>query len=250
MLSQIAAFELRMYFIPGAYGLILASVFAKVVTGVDFFNASLQGGDLTQSFAFVMASYVLGHLIQSLGHGFRVFGQNIGPEQRLKTRYWKGYFPSELALFKDSKIIDQSNRQRVLEMLVADGYLYIAQRQEFERPFSEQARELAQGIFVRLNSKSGTQPDSPIKTAEALYQMLRGFFFTSWLGLIVGTITAAYGAATRLWWTGLPRVEHLSWAGLATFCLYSLVAWLIFRYRCRGTGEGYARKVFLTVLKP
>jgi hypothetical protein len=250
MLSQIAPFELRMYFVPGAYGLILASVFARVATGVDFFNASLQGGDLTQSFAFVFASYIIGHLIQSVGHGIKIRGKLIGPEQRLKLRYWGGYYPSERALFKNAKILSESNRKKILDTLLANGTLDAAQRQSFEGAFAEDPRELAQSIFVRLSKKAGEKVDSPSKTTEALYQMLRGFFFSSWLGLIFGLSTAIYSKAVRLWCPDFPQIEHLSWPGLTAYILFCLSAWLIFRYRCRGAGEGFAREVYLSALTP
>jgi hypothetical protein len=250
MMSRIAAFELRMYFVPGAYALILASIFAKVVSRVDFFNASLQGGDLTQSFAFVMASYVIGQLIQSVGHGIPIFGRIIGPEKRLKKRYWDGYYPSEIALFKNSRVLGDSNRQRVLDCLLSKGHMDSTQRQGFELPFSETSRELAQAIFVRLNAEAGEKEDSSTKTSEALYQMLRGLFFSSWLGFASGTAIAVYAKLARLWFPQFPQLDGLSWPGLVTYSLFCLSAWLIFRYRCRGAGEGYARRVYLTAIKP
>jgi len=250
MLSRIAAFELRMYFIPGAYGLILASILSKVITGLDFFNSSLQGGDLTQSFAFVIASYVLGHLIQSVGHGARVFGRVIGPEQRLKKRYWNGHFPSELALFKGSTVLGESNRRYILDALERNGYLEQLQKQEYEMPLSDMAKEKAQAIFIRLNAKAGEKEDSPVKTAEGLYQMLRGLFFSSWLGFVLATVLAIYTKVARIWFVNMPPLTRLSWPGLAIYIVFCLSAWLIFRYRCRGAGEGYVRRVFLTATTP
>ena len=246
MLGRLAIFEFRMYFIPGVFGIISFGLISKIGFGYDLVNLS-SAGDLTQSFLLVFSSYILGQFLQSVAHGTVLLGVAFSPEQRLKNAFWDGCYPSELMLFPGSRLINQISRQRILERLGNQNVLNASDIQNLSGAVCKPGQTAAQSAFFYLLAKYSEKETSGVKTAESYYHMLKGLSIVSAVAFLITSASSAYWALSLTpFAASWPQTAHMRVGYILPLIFFLL--WRVFRYRCRGAGEGFARQVFLSAL--
>ena len=170
------------------------------------------------------------HFVQVIAHTV--------PEWALKKIFWKGFFPSEIALFAGAKLFSATERRTIIRDVAATGLAdgTVVQSwndpgQHFGSAAGEAGREAAQAVFWRVRSKCAGK-GTPLDAAEAYYQFFRG------------SATAALIGGSGL--LALARVAVSS--GLAAGAGIGMLALAIaFFWRARGAGQNLAREAFRNV---
>jgi hypothetical protein len=246
MADKLTYFDLLMYVVPGAL-LELALLFAWSLVGLP--TPPLFGsGGLLGSIAFLLVAFVLGHLVQAVGHAFL--------ERLLKRTFWGGHHPSEIVFFRGHHLITDLERQAFLGSLTQEGSVDPETAARYEQRLSvgwfrsghrglakadlERAMSVAQLAFNRARrALHGTEAGKPVQVVEAYYQFFRG------------ASVAALGAAGALW---LARNAISSGQATSTLpdgpraaglmALGALAAAGVFFLRARGAAQNFVREVY------
>ena len=248
MTEKFTYFDFQMYLLPGAVllvGLLTAWVAAGGQAPELFGDAGLFA-----SVVFVLAAFVCGHFVQTLGHTLS--------EKLLKIWFWGGRYPSEILLFNGAPIIAATERDRHIALLRARGLAsdddvacwggevtvgrFRRRLKGIDQKQFDAGAESAQFAFNRIrNHLADKGAGARATTAEANYQFFRGGFTAA---ALVSLTLAVEIPALRMGWAA-PFNNALNntalGAGAATlFCLFAVA----FFWRARGARQAVVRETF------
>lgn len=233
-------FDFMMYLLPGSFFVIACLIGIWIIAPG---TCSFVKADIFSSIIFLLISFMLGNLIQAHAHG--------RPEDRLKRAFWDGLYPSERMFFASNSVLNERARNDLLRCCAQRGLLSEADFALFSTPknLSKEAISKASNVFSYLRTYlENTDKNERIRGAEAYYQFFRGMFVASfWAAIIFIALVLLH--LSRIEWSSInrclgPKPNDLR--GLFLPVLLSLAyiyAWRVFRSRCRGTAQGYARIV-------
>ena len=104
MHAKFTYFDFMMYVLPGAI-LEVCILGAAGLAGIAPPDA-LAIGSLLETVVFMLGAFVLGQFVQVIAHTV--------PEWALKRIFWKGFFPSEIALFAGAKLFSSTERRMII----------------------------------------------------------------------------------------------------------------------------------------
>ena len=245
--------DFLMYLLPGSF---LATTVLLSVWSFDPSILKEVKGNILSSAVFVIISFVLGNVIQTISHK--------GPESRLKKQYWHGHFASPLMFFPKNEMINESFRKDLVAMCMKRGLLKPEEEKLFDDELdidtaenlaeeTKEAIEKARNIFVYLYTHLvNTGKGSRVQGVYGYYLFCRGMFVSCLWAAILFSIVAALFALRHyfpdqlidlLGKTPSPMIGFILPLLEAAFCFY---LWRTFRYRARGTSQGFAREVYRT----
>lgn len=233
-----------MYILPGAFFLIIILVIAW---GFDLILINQGGVDIFNSIIFILMSFILGNFFQTISHG--------RPEKRLKEKFWKGLYPSQIMFFPNNQVINESMRHKFINYCLEHTMLC---QEDIEKSISVEQydHEILEKVTVVFDilrvSFENTSFGSRISTAESHYLFFRGMFVSAFWAGILSLITVIYASVSPLFSdcgisVPINIIENRIPALIVTL-VFSVILWRTFRWRCRGAAQGFAREVVRATL--
>lgn len=243
MKDRFTYIDFLMYVLPGSFLIFVIMGAVWVFVGL---TTTVFVSGIFESVIFIVLSFIVGNFIQVVSH--------LGPEERLKREYWKGYYPSQFMFFKNNPVIDEHARKDLLEACLKNGWLSKEEIDEFnlEKKVSVEAISKATNLFsyLRVHLEKG-DVNHRIRGAEGYYLFYRGMFVASIWAAIILLIPVILFLLDKLVFAlfsldlstiSLGRsMLSASWAAVC------FVFWRKFRWRARGAAQGFAREVVRAV---
>ncbi len=242
MFPQLAVFEFRMYFLPGF--LCISTIFGVLLTMGSVELPVEKLGDITESLVFLFGTLLVGQIIQIVGAGFKIRGKNYSITKPLEWFFWNSSIPSELALVKNSALINDTQRKQIIRTAQSERVLTEEEAKRLEE--NENEKTLSHRVFYTKLKGCSDKPESGVKESESLYQMLRGFYCVALLSFIVSLPFLAV-RLINISWTFFE--DSFGWASHFGWTLISIFLVFLFGYRLRGIAEGFVKEVLYLYLK-
>lgn len=251
MTDKFSYTDVLCYLMPGACAMALGLSWWATIPGSSFGTIPMFGdGGLLASVAFVLLSFVVGNTVQVIAHTL--------PEALLRRVFWSGWWPSDLAMFDGGPCLSTTEREAVKMALTAHLQVSAAnvpvpsstptrrwgRRWSLARtPENMKATTAWHGAFDRGRALlADTGAGTRATAAEAYYLFFRGMMVVCG----VGGAAFSFLALNAPWkaMIGLPP-SGTTGAVIPSGVLLSLA--LLFAWRARGAGEGFARETFLAL---
>lgn len=239
MKDRFTYFEFQMYLLPGAILTLSIFIINSVFELIPLMRADSL--DFLESILFLILSYIFGQVIQAHAHET--------PEERMKNEYWDGLFPTQRMFFPWDKkfrpIISEDLRSKLLDACLSHKFLTEEERWKCDQ--SEQSQDLIDKLEtiiskIRYKLLNKEQIFIRINETEARYQALRGLFVSSFWSGILSILGALVGIGLLLW-SNYVSLAPQSLIGIVLWGMLNLILWRIFRWRCRGVAQGFAREL-------
>lgn len=241
MTDKFTYIDFLMYVIPGSFlsSVLLLSICLLVPETLDFIET-----DLFSSIIFLLFAFILGNCLQIYSHK--------GPEERLKKEYWTGLYPSQTMFFSNNTVINEQERSDLLKacqkagLLTEDDIQLFSFKDSYQREGVNKGQNAFNYMRVYLANRGKGER---IRGTEGFFLFYRGIFVASfWAAMAFLFVVASF--LLRLKWPIVNDVFGRTPTFLAGFvlpgvgALVCLYFWRVFRYRCRGTAQGFAREVY------
>ncbi|NPC49760.1 hypothetical protein HPC50_22110 [Corallococcus exiguus] len=237
-------FDFQMYVLPGAI-MLTALFFMWSIAGNDLPGLLGEGG-LFASVIFILAAFVLGHLVQALAH--------MIVEPLVKRAFWGGQFPSQISLFNGPKLLTNTERIKYIELARSTKAATNDVAQIWESSLtvgwfrcggldddrSKKGLEVAQFFFNRARrALADHEAGKRIESAEAHYQFFRGSSMALLISAAMLACEAMVLPSEQFMRPGILSIEQRAWIA----AIASLGAATVFAWRLRGVGQNLVRLI-------
>lgn len=232
MKDKLTYFDFLVYFIPGA---VMLWICAVLVRDLGIFSAPKMGNIFTESLAFIVLAFVIGHFVQ--------YRSQRGTEVTIKKKHWSGAFVSEGFLLKDNKFCPEFKRQRYISLLQKHFGLDEESAKVLKDRENEEARAISHSMYRECFTFI-TDKGIGVKAIKAneYYSFFRGLSIACVYSSIISAIDFVYLVIRFFANRTIANLAHASiMLVLTIFFGYAVHA---FRISAKQRGELHVTEVF------